>query len=170
MMAEAMLQPDLYLIEHELRRVAQLVVPDDQRVLDDDLALSQQPFGESGVVRRQVRIDLDAGDAQATLDVPPYRQPRSVDNELAQPELEQRQRRPRDDQIDAGQFEQRRGPKAGTVADVHATDRQARIPAIPAGRDGVDLHRLSQPSGKVRRDFGAMRFDLRKRDEAHREQ
>ena len=52
MLAEALLEPERHVVEHELRRAAQLVVPDDQRVAHDDLALAQQPVGERGCRRR----------------------------------------------------------------------------------------------------------------------
>ena len=73
---------------------------------------------------------------------------RSID-ELLQPQVEQRQRRPRDDQVDLGQLEQRRLARARAVADAQALDDELGIPAVPAGRQRVDLDRLAELRASV---------------------
>ena len=55
---------------------------------------------------------------------------------------------------------------ASRVADAEAADGQLRIPAVPAGDDGVDLDRLADALRQPLRDVVAMRFDLRERRRA----
>jgi hypothetical protein len=87
MPAKAVLQPELHAVEHELRRVAEIVVPHDQRIANDDLALAQDPVRDRQFFRRLRRVELEAGDAQHARAVAPYREPRPLDDELLQPQL-----------------------------------------------------------------------------------
>ena len=45
--AEPVLEPELDPVEEELRRIAQVVVPGDERVAHQDLALVEHPVGEA---------------------------------------------------------------------------------------------------------------------------
>ena len=143
MVAEAVLEAELHLVEHELRCVAQFVVPGDQCVAHDDLALPQQPIGQRGVVGAPIGIDGDACDANASGRVAAHRQLGVVDDELAKAEIEQRQRRPGNDQIDARQVEERLCRAVGAIAKAKTADGELGIPAVPTGRDRVDLDRLA---------------------------
>ena len=90
MMAEHVLEMELHLVEDELRRVAKVIVPGDERVRHDNLALAQQPI-DDGVVVVARGVDRHAGDAQAAARVAPNRKLRAVEDKLAQAKLEQRQ-------------------------------------------------------------------------------
>ena len=108
MAAEPALQAQLDAIEDELRGIALIVVPGDQRVADHDLRLVQDPLGEPQIVGRLRRIDLDSRHVQDAGAVAPDREPWAVDDELLQAQLEQGQRRPRDDEPHFRKLEQRR--------------------------------------------------------------
>ena len=95
---------------------------------------------------------------------------RSID-ELLQAQLEQRQRRPRDDQVDLGQVEQRRVAASGAVEHAKAADRRASDSSRPSRSSA----RRSRPAGRAARDSVAdqrvaVGVDARKHDEAHGEQ
>ncbi len=64
MVAKPALEAKLNAIEDELRRIAEIVVPRDERVANDDLALAQDPVSHTRVVDGPVRIDLDARDME----------------------------------------------------------------------------------------------------------
>ena len=143
MVAEAVLEAKLHLIEHELRRFAKLVVPGDERIADDDLPLAQQPVAEQRVFARPLGVDRHAGDAKPSAGIAADRKFRAVDDELAQTEIEQRQRCPCDDQIDARKIQQRL-VRICAIADAKPANRQLRIPTVPTGGDRVDLDRLAE--------------------------
>ena len=140
MVAVAVLQAKLHVIEDELRRAAQFVGPCDQRVGDDDARLPQQPLRDPRVVVLLLRIEFDAGHMQAAVRVATDRQLRPVDGQFLQAQVEERQRGPRYDQIDARQVEHRLGGSIVAVADLQAAHRQPRIPSLPAGVDGRNRH------------------------------
>src|SRR5437762_1897959 len=165
MMPEAMLEPELHLVENELRRLAQLVVPRDEGIADDDLALTQQPVADDRFFVLARRVDRHAGNAQPTCRVAPNRKLGAVDDKLAQSNFQQRQRRPCDDQIDARQIEQWLIGATRMLTNPQAANRELRIPAIPSRADRVDLDGLAKPRGQRSGDFCAMRFDLRKNNE-----
>ncbi len=167
---EPVFHAELDPVEHELRRVAQVVVPHDQRVADHYFALPENPVGERQLVRRLRRIEFESGDAQHAGPIAPDGEARSLDDELLQAQLGERQRGPRDDHLELGEQQERRGVGAGAIQNAEAFDHELRIPAIPAGGQRRNLHRLPQ---LVRKHVGqpvAIGFDLRKHDEADREQ
>jgi hypothetical protein len=169
-MAEAAFEAKLNRVEHELRGVAQIVVPREQRAANLDVRLTQQPFGEARVVRRLVRVELEAGDMEHTGAVAPHGEPRPLDRELLQPKLEKRQRRPRDGQLDLRELEQRRRARAHPIEHAEVVQHELRIPAVPAGRELAQFHGLAQLAGKLSGERVAIRLDLRKRDVAYGEQ
>ena len=138
------LHPELHAVEHELRRVAQVVVPGDQGVADEDPPLPQQPVGERRVVgsaaRGRIRVPATCSTPRA---VAAHREPRPLDHQLLQAQLHQRQRRPRQRDVDLGQLEQRRFAGLEPVAHAEVGEDEFRVPAVPAGRDAADFDRLA---------------------------
>ena len=86
-----MLEAELHLIENELGCLAQLVIPRDEGVANDDLALTQQPVAHNRLFVLARRVDRHAGNAQSTCCVAANRQLGSVDDKLAQSKFQQRQ-------------------------------------------------------------------------------
>ncbi len=168
MVAELAFQPELDAIQHELRRVAQIVVPGDECVANHDLALAQDPVGHPRIVGRAVGIDFNAGNVEQPGPIAADRQPWAVDRELFQAQLEERQRRPRDDQIDFRQLEQRH--VAVAVADAKSLDDDLRVPAVPAGRQRGNFHGLTELPGQRFGHRVAVGVDAREHDEAHDEE
>ncbi len=169
-MAEAVLEAKIHVVEHQLRRAAQLVRPCHQRVGNDDARLAQQPVGEARVVILPVRIDFDAGQMQAPVHVAANGKLRAVDGQLLQPQVQERHRRPRHHEIDAREIDQRRIGGMLAIVNLQAADSQPRIPAIPAGIDGDNCHRLSQFRGQRGHDPLAVFVDPRKHDQADDQQ
>ncbi len=167
---EPVLQAELDAVEHELGRVAQIVVPHDERVADDDLALPKNPVGERQFVGRLRRIEFESRDAQHAGTIAPDGKPRPVDDEFLQAKLGQRQRRPRDDHFQLGKEQERRGVDPRPIEHAKSLDDELRIPAIPAGGQGRNLHRLPELARKHSGDRVAIGFDLRKDDESDHEQ
>ena len=98
------------------------------------------------------------------------RQLRPVDGQLLQAKIQERQRRPRHDEIDSREVEHRLVGGASAVADLQPADRQLRIPAIPAGVDRRDRDRLPQRGRQRRHDAVAVVVDPREQDEADDQQ
>ena len=94
MAAETVLESELHAVEHELRGVAEVVVPGDQRVADHDVALAQDPVGEVRLVGDLRRVDLDSRDLEYPRAVAADREARPLDHELLEAKLHQRERRP----------------------------------------------------------------------------
>ena len=57
MMAEAILEAELDVLQNQRRSVAKLVAPGDRRVMNDNPALPQQPPGEAFIVRPRFGVD-----------------------------------------------------------------------------------------------------------------
>jgi hypothetical protein len=169
-LAEAMNQPQLHAIEQELRRTAQVVVPGDQRIANQDLALFENPVAKPRVGGLRGRIDLDAGDVQDPGPVAADAKPRAIDRQAVEPQRKQGQRRPRDHHVDAGQFEQRRGRRTRAVADPHPGQPEPGVPAIPAGGEPVDLDRLAELARHERGELRPVRLGPREHHEPHRQQ
>ncbi len=169
MAAKALLQAKVDVIEQQLRRAPVLVVPRDERVANDNLRLPHQPIGERGVGHRRLVIAFDAGEVQLACGIASHGKPRSLDQQLLHPQVQQRHRGPCDRQIDPRQLEQD-ALVVLPVANAKAAHFELGVPAVPAGLDGVDLDRLTDAPRKPLRDIGAAAFDLRKRDEPNGEQ
>ncbi len=169
-MPEPVLQPELDAVEHELGRVAQVVVPHDERVADHDFALAKNPVGDLQFVVHLRRIELESRDAQDAGAIAPDGKPRPVDDEFLQAELGEEQRRPGDDHFQLGEQQERRGVDPGAVEHAKSLDHELRIPAIPAGGQRRNLHRLPELARKHSGQRVAIGFDLRKDDEPNREQ
>lgn len=170
MMPEALLEPQVDVIEHELRRVAQVVVPRDQAVMDDDAMLAQQPVADARVALRRRRIDLDAGDVNAPGSVAPHGKPRTFDVDLLQAQLEEWQRRPCDYQVDTGQIDERADHCARAITQPEAANLKLRVPAIPPGAEPIDLDRHADLMREQLRDIGAPALDARKHHETDPEE
>src|SRR5437016_14359990 len=97
-MPEAILQAKLDMLERKLRGIAHLVTPCDGGIVDDDAVLTQQPQAESLVVGARVRIDGQTRNAQPSRRLTPHEQARLLDGELLQAQIQEKERRPRDDQ------------------------------------------------------------------------
>ena len=82
MVAAAVLEAKLYVIEHELRCVSQFVRPRDQRIGNDDSGLPQQPLGDVRIIAFLFRIEFDARHMQAAVHVAADGKLRPVDREL----------------------------------------------------------------------------------------
>jgi hypothetical protein len=76
--AEPALEAKLNAVEHELRRVAQVVVPHDQRIADHDLALAQDPVGDRQLLARLLGIEFEPGDPQHAGAIAADRKPRAL--------------------------------------------------------------------------------------------
>ena len=170
MATELALQPDLHVIENELRRIAQVIVPRDERIAHVDVRLAQNPVGERRVIAHLARIEFHAGDVQHAVPVATDREPRLLQHELPQAEIEQGQRRPGDDHLHLRQVEERARRRARGAAHPESVKDDFRIPAIPAGGEPIDLHRLLQLAREGGGEIVAVVFHVREHDEAHREQ
>ena len=157
-------------VEHELRRVAQVVVPRHERLAHDDQPLAQHPLGERGVLAHRVGIDLEARDVQPARGVAADREPRAVDRELLEAQVREHQRGPRDHAGHARQLDERGAGRPRGVADAQPLHDDLGIPAVPAGDDRVDLDRMPELGGDPRRDGVALGLDVRQHEEAQREQ
>ena len=82
MASKLALEPELDSIEHQLRRIALIVVPSDQRVVDYDLTLAEKPVGQRQFVRHLRGIDFDSRNTQDARAIAPDRESRPVDNQL----------------------------------------------------------------------------------------
>jgi hypothetical protein len=103
MPSEALLEPEGDVVEQQLGRLPVFVVPRDERVADDHLRLPHQPIRDGGIVAGVAAFALDAGEMQPPCRVAAHRKPWTLDQQFLQPQLEERQRSPRDDQVDARQ-------------------------------------------------------------------
>jgi hypothetical protein len=156
MMAEAALQPDLHVVEHELRRARELVVPGHQRVADHDLALAEEPLAHLAVAGPGV--DFESRDVQPAGRVAADRELGLVERELLQAQVQRDDRRPRDQHVDLGQQQHRRPLRVRAVADREALDRQPRIPPVPAAADRLDRDRLAELPRELPGDSAAVLF------------
>jgi len=170
MAAETVLQTKLHAVEHELRRVALIVVPQDQRIADDDFALAQHPVGKRQFVRRLRRIDLDSGNVQNPRTIAPNRQPRALDDQFLEAKLEQRHRRPGDDQFDPGQQKKRHRGRTGTIQHAKPFHHELRIPSVPAGGEHRDFDGLPELTRQHARERVAIGLDLREDHEPDNKQ
>ena len=162
---EALFDAQIDLVEHELRGVTHFVRPGDETVVDEDARLAQQPVRDGVVVPARARVDRDTRDMYQPGFVAPDRQARSFDGELAQPQVQQRQRGPGHHEVDARQREHGRRP-IGRVHDAERANGKAWIPAVPPRFDGADRDRLSYALTQCSRDVVVMRFDAGEGDEA----
>ena len=106
MAAKSLLETKRDVIEQQLRRLAVFVVPRDQCVTDDDLRLAHQPVRDGGIVGALVGFALDAGEVQPSRRIAPQRKPRTFDQQFLEAQVEERQRRPRNEQVHARQRQQ----------------------------------------------------------------
>ena len=102
--------------------------------------------------------------------VAPQREPRPIDNELLQAQIEKRQRGPGDNQVDLGQFEQWDRRSQCTVPHAETVNNQLRIPAVPTRRESVDLHRLSELTRQRIRQRVPVGLDPREHHKTHGKQ
>ncbi len=116
------------------------------------------------------RIDLDSGDLQHAGAIAANCQPRALDAQLLERELEQRQRRPGNDQLDLGQGKEGCRRRAGAIEHVQTFDHELRVPAVPAGGEHGDFDGVPELPRQHARERVPMGFDLRKDDEADSEQ
>ena len=90
MASEPVLEAELHTVEHELRRIAQVVVPGDERIANHDLALSQDPVRQRQIIGGLRGVEFEARKMKRAPRVAPDRKARTLDNELLQPQLEKR--------------------------------------------------------------------------------
>ena len=159
MAAESLLETKRDVIEQQLRRLAVFVVPRDQCIADDDLRLAHQPVRDGGIVGALVGFALDAGEVQPSRRIAPQRKPRTFDQQFLEAQVEERQRRPRDEQVDARQREQRRCHRAARARTRNPrTDNFGFQPSQPVTRR-IDLDRLADALGHPLGDVVTARFD-----------
>ena len=170
MAAKAALEPELHVVEDELRRIAQVVVPRDERVAHVDMRLPQNPLRERRVVAHLSRVEFHARDVQNAVPVAANREARLLQHQLLQAKIEKRQRRPGHHHVHLRQVEQRARRRAGAAAHPESVNDDLGIPAVPAGGDAVDLHRLLQLARKRRDQIVAIVLHPRKHDKANGEQ
>ena len=96
---------------------------------------------------------------QAPSGVAAHRQPRRVDLELRQAQVEPWNGRPRHAQIDARQVED--DVVVHAIAQAEAANRKLRVPAVPARDDLVDLDGLADARTEPPRDVRMTRLELR---------
>ena len=168
--AEAVFHPELHAVQNELRGVAQVVVPGDQRIAYHDLALLHDPVGERRFAVGLRGIEFHARNLQMTGSVAADRKPRPLDDELLQPQLEQRHRGPRNDEPHFRQIDERQRVRARALEHPEALHEQLRVPAVPAGRQRGDLDRMPELPRERRGKRVAIRLDVRQDEEAKREE
>ncbi len=168
--AKTVFEAQLDAIQHELRGIAQVVMPGDQRVPNDDLPLAKNPVGKRRVASCIGRVDFDAADMQHPGPIAAQREPRSLDHQLLQAQLQERYRRPRHDHFDHGQFEQRQRRRTGGIAHPEPGHDQLGIPTVPAGDQGIDFNRLAELARKRCRQRVAIGLHLREDDVADDQQ
>ena len=100
--------------ELDLRRGAQLIVPDDGGVVHFDVALPQQPVTEASAAL--LSGHFDAGDRQYAARVAAHRERGPVNVDFMEPQLERGQRQPGHGRVDARELE---GGLAGRVEHRH---------------------------------------------------
>ena len=138
--------------------------------MHDDPTLPQHPFGDGRLTGGLVRVEAQSGDDQDSRGIAPDGELRALDDELLQTKLHQRERRPRDDELDLRQVEHRLPDGLRAAADPEAADHELRIPAVPSGRERRDLDLLPQLARQRRRQRVAIVVDARKHDETQRKQ
>ena len=138
MATESLLETKRDVIEQQLRRLAVFVVPRDQRVTDDDLRLAHQPVRDGGIVGALVGSALDAGEVQPSRRIAAQRKPRTFDQQFLEAQVEERQRRPRNEQVDARQRRAARcRPAARARTRKPRTDSFGFQPSQPVTRPSI---------------------------------
>src|SRR5438477_6134272 len=99
MATEAVLEAELDALEHERRRISMVVDPDDRGVVNQDPALPQQPVCELRLAGGMVETECQARDMQHAGGVAPHRELRSLQRELLETQIDEKQRRPRQSQV-----------------------------------------------------------------------
>ena len=170
--AEPILHAELDAVEDELRRIAQIVVPGDQRVANRDVMLAQDPVGNRGFVRdlRRGRWSMPATCKRLPGPVAADRESRPLDDELLEAELHQRQRCPRDDQLDLRQIDQRRRGGARALQHAKSLHDQFRVPPVPARRQRHDLDRMPELRRERQGQCIAIGLDVREHDKADKQE
>ncbi len=166
---ETLLQTELDMVEQQLRRAARIRRSRRPARRARRRRLPHQPVGEPRSRRPSVSDrHLDAGDVQHAAAASRRSDSRGdVDRQLLQAQIEQRKRRPRDEQVDSRQLEQRTRWRLARSRTRKPRIDKLGIPAVPAGHES----RRSRPAGRCSRrqplrDLPAARLDLRERDEA----
>ena len=105
----------------QLRRLALLVVPDDGGIVDLDVALAQQPFGEAAPAF--AGRHLDAADRYGPALIAPDVERGAVDIQRVEAQLARQHRHPRQGIVDARELERR---PARRVVDRHLLQHELR--------------------------------------------
>src|SRR5437762_2559231 len=166
MATEAVLEAELDALEREWRRVAMVIDPHHRGVVNQDPPLSQQPVCELRFVTGgRVETERQARDVQHAGGVAPHRELRSLQRQLLETQIDEKQRRPRQGQVHCRQAQQR--CTALAVDDTNVLGIEAGIPAIPARGERTELYRLPDLLREQLGDLSAMAFELGKDDVAN---
>jgi len=74
----AVVETELQVFEHQLRRLAQPVIPDDGRIADADMFLLKDPTGKGRIA---FALGLHAGDGNPAIDIAPHMQHGAVESQ-----------------------------------------------------------------------------------------
>ena len=155
MVKASIAQVEVELRQHQRRRLAQVVVPGDGGIANDDAILAQQPAREPPVLRL-VLLDLQARGEQPAFGVATQVQGRRVDHQAREVRRQPPKRRPGEIDLDIVETQCR---SVFGIANLEAVDAQVRPQALPVRVDPPYRHRLPQGFGQRALDVGAMVFD-----------
>ena len=103
MLTEQIINAQIDLLQHQRRRIALLVDPDDKGIAHRHVGLMQQPVGQ--IVTIALFGKCHVADKNFPLRIPAYQQLRSINLQAGQTKFSSEQRHPRDTDINAFQHQ-----------------------------------------------------------------
>ena len=154
MTTPAVVERQLQVFQHQRRRLAQAVLPDDGRIADADAFLLENPLGKGRVA---FALRRHAGHRQLAVEFAAHVQHRAVESQQGQGRAQANQALPGEHAFDTGQ---RKGRCTLAVGDHHVVEDEIRIQPLPARLDTADAHRLPDRPAGCLLDLGAVIGDL----------
>ena len=156
MMAEQTFDTQIDLLQHQRRRIALLVHPDNKRIADHHARLMQQPVGE--VIVRPLLRQRDPPDINLPLRIAAYQQLRPVYFQVGQTQLCGEQRHPRHTAVNARQYQ---GGLMLPVQNTYVGKTKVRAQPLPITFDPADGDRITDRACQRSGDHVVILLDVR---------